>query len=164
MQIMWEENIITNVLHCTFCYNFYSGSLRWNFIQSGTLNCGWEKVLHLQNAKNLMRLLVLEKPELSSSIDLMTIKANRISEMHIEKYSVNFLTTIIALLHCTKNEEILNGKLNLCAVLGIQKLILFEQCETHKHLKKEETFWQHPLKTFYPLDRNEKQEYLYQHT
>ena len=81
---------------------------------------------------------------------------HRVSEKHIEKYSVNFLTTIIALLHCTKNEEILNGKLNLCAVLGTQKLILFEQCETHKHLKKKETFWQHPLKTFYPLDRNEK--------
>ena len=41
-------------------------------------------------------------------------------------------------------------------MLDTQKLILFEQCETHKHLKKEETFWQNPLKTFYPLDRNEK--------
>ena len=38
---------------------------------------------------------------------------------------------------------------------------LFEQCETHKQLKERETFWQHRLKTFYPLGLNEKEEYLY---
>ena len=38
---------------------------------------------------------------------------------------------------------------------------LLEQCETHKQLKERETFWQHQLKTFYPLGLNEKQEYLY---
>ena len=56
---------------------------------------------------------MLEKPELSSGIDLMTIKAN----IEFQKStSVNFLTTI-ALLHCTKNEEILNEKLSfLCSV------------------------------------------------
>ena len=38
---------------------------------------------------------------------------------------------------------------------------LFEQCETHKQLKERKTFWQHRLKTFYPLGLDEKQEYLY---
>ena len=38
---------------------------------------------------------------------------------------------------------------------------LFEQCETYKQLKERETFWQHRLKTFYPLGLNEKEEYLF---
>ena len=47
--------------------------------------------------------------------------------------------------------------------LGIEDwgFTLFEQCETHKQLKEKETFWQHWLKTFYPLGLNEKEEYLY---
>ena len=38
---------------------------------------------------------------------------------------------------------------------------LLENCETHKQLKERETFWQHKLKTFYPLGLNEKEEYLF---
>ena len=38
---------------------------------------------------------------------------------------------------------------------------IFEQCETHAQLKERETFWQHRLKTFYPIGLNEKEEYLY---
>ena len=41
--------------------------------------------------------------------------------------------------------------------------MVFEQCETHEQLKEIETFWQHRLKTFYPIVPNEKEEYLYQH-
>ena len=41
------------------------------------------------------------------------------------------------------------------------EVTLFEKCETHKQLKERETFWQHKLKTFYPLDLNEKEEYLF---
>ena len=36
-----------------------------------------------------------------------------------------------------------------------------EKCETHKQLKEREMFWQHKLKTFYPLDLNEKEEHLF---
>ena len=39
--------------------------------------------------------------------------------------------------------------------------VIFEQCETHKQLKERVTFWQHRLKTFYPIGLNEKEEYLY---
>ena len=39
--------------------------------------------------------------------------------------------------------------------------VIFEQCETHEQLKERETFWQHRLKTFYPIGLNEKGEYLY---
>ena len=31
------------------------------------------------------------------------------------------------------------------------KIILFQKYETHKELKGRKTFWQHKLKTFYPL-------------
>ena len=41
------------------------------------------------------------------------------------------------------------------------EVLLFEKCETHKQLKERETFWQHKLKTFYLLDLNEKEEYLF---
>ena len=39
--------------------------------------------------------------------------------------------------------------------------VIFEQCETHEQLKERETFWQHRLKTFYPIGLNEKEECLY---
>ena len=29
--------------------------------------------------------------------------------------------------------------------------VIFEKCETHAQLKERETFWQHRLKTFYPI-------------
>ena len=34
--------------------------------------------------------------------------------------------------------------------------VVFEQFETHEELKERETFWQHRLKTFYPIVPNEK--------
>ena len=39
--------------------------------------------------------------------------------------------------------------------------VIFEQCETHEHLKEREIFWENRLKTFYPIGLNEKEEYLY---
>ena len=33
---------------------------------------------------------------------------------------------------------------------------LFEQCETHEQLKEGESFWQHRLKTIYPLRKRSK--------
>ena len=39
--------------------------------------------------------------------------------------------------------------------------VIFEQCKTHAQLKERETFWQHRLKTFYPICLNEKEEYLH---
>ena len=41
--------------------------------------------------------------------------------------------------------------------------VSFEQCETHEQLKEREIFWQHILKTFHPIDLNEKEDYLYEH-
>ena len=38
--------------------------------------------------------------------------------------------------------------------------VIFERCETHEQLKEREIFWQHRLKTFYPIGLNEKKEYL----
>ena len=41
------------------------------------------------------------------------------------------------------------------------EVTLFEKCETDKQLKERETFWQHKLKSFYPISLNEKEEYLF---
>ena len=41
------------------------------------------------------------------------------------------------------------------------EFVIFEQCKTHAQLKERETFWQHRLKTFYPIGLNENEEYLY---
>ena len=38
--------------------------------------------------------------------------------------------------------------------------VIFDQCETHEQLKERKTFWQHTLKTFYPIGLSEKEEYL----
>ena len=43
--------------------------------------------------------------------------------------------------------------------IAVELLIMgsnFKQLKTHKQLKERETFWQHKLKTFYPLGLNEK--------
>ena len=37
---------------------------------------------------------------------------------------------------------------------------IFEQCETHDHLQERETFWQHRLKSLFPISLNEKEEYI----
>ena len=41
------------------------------------------------------------------------------------------------------------------------EVTLYEKCETYKQLKERETFWQHKLKSFYPVGLNEKKEYLF---
>ena len=37
--------------------------------------------------------------------------------------------------------------------------MIFEQCETHEQFKERETFWQHRLKTFFPIGLNEREEH-----
>ena len=46
---------------------------------------------------------------------------------------------------------------------GVQDwdLVVFESCEAHAKLKERGTFWQHRLKTFYPIGLNENEEHLY---
>ena len=105
--------------HCKYYYNVYNGSLRWNFIQNGTLDCDSEKVnVH----SKLLECKVLdETPCVGKFRTKFWYRSNNnkiehiVSEKDIENYSVIFLTTIIAL-------------------LDTQELILFEQCQTHKHL------------------------------
>ena len=86
---------------------------------------------------------MLEKSKLSSNIGSITIKANiELSGKETGSFHDHY---------CLDDH------------LGIDDwdFTLFEQCETHKQLKERETFWQHRLKTFYPLGLNEKEEYLY---
>ena len=90
---------------------------------------------------------MLEKPKLSFDIGLITIKAKiKLSGMETEKYPT----------------KVFHDHYCLDGHLGIDDwdFTFFEQCEAHKQLKERETFWQHRLKTFYPLSLNEKEEYL----
>lgn len=48
-----------------------------------------------------------------------------------------------------------------CKVIDDWEVTLFEKCEMHEQLKEREMFWQHELETFYPLDLNGKEEYLF---
>ena len=41
------------------------------------------------------------------------------------------------------------------------EVTLFGKCKRHKQIKERETFWQHKLKTFYPLGLNEKKKNIY---
>ena len=90
---------------------------------------------------------MLEKPKISSNIGSITIKAN------IEPSGKKTENT----------QKRFHDHFCLDDRLGIDDwdFTLFEQCETHKQLKERETFWQHRLKTFYPLGLNEKEEYLH---
>ena len=91
---------------------------------------------------------MFEKAKLSFDIGIITIKVNiELSGKETEKYPQKRF----------HDHYCLDGQ------LGIDDwdFILFEQCETHKQLKERETFWQHRLKTFYPLGLNEKEKYLY---
>ena len=90
---------------------------------------------------------MLEKPKLGSDIGSITIKA---------KIELSGKETKIP-------QKRFHDHYCLDDHLGIDDwdFTLFEQCETRKQLKERETFWQHRLKTFYPLGLNEKEKYLH---
>ena len=96
----------------------------------------------------MVRLHVLEKPELSFDIDLITTKTNLVlSGNEIEKIP----------------QPRLHNHSCLDCHLGTDDwdFILFRQCRAYKHLKETKTFWQLRLKTFSLLGLNEKEEYLH---
>ena len=65
-------------------------------IQSGPLKYNSEKALYILKCKLLGKLPMLEKPELSSDVDSITIKSNiELSGKETEKYSRNVFMIII---------------------------------------------------------------------
>ena len=98
-----------------------------------------------------MRLLILEKPKLSS--DVGANKFNNCASKHraFRKGNWKILQRLFHDHYC------LDGH------LGIDDwdFTLFKKCETYNKLKERGTFWQHGLKCFYLLGLIEKEENLY---
>ena len=93
---------------------------------------------------------MLEKLKLAFDIGSITTKANiELSEKENRKITQEIFTIIIV---WTVTQKYKN------------EFLLFLSNATHKQLKERETFWQHWLKTFYPLGLNEKKECVYYHT
>ena len=133
-----DHIITTNTITTKSCREVFK-------IQSGPLNCNSEKVLYFLRCKFVMTLHMLERLKQSSVFDLIIIKVNaNLFEKESRMYHRGvFIHTVYKT--ATADWEV----------------TLFEKCETHKQLKKRETFWHHKLKTFYPLGLNEKEEYLF---
>ena len=120
-------------------------------IQSGPLNCNSEKVLSLLQCK-----VCGEAPYVGKAKTKFRYRFNN-NKGKNRAFTKGNRKIPQKLFH---NHHCLDGH------LGIDDwdFTLFEQYETHKQLKERETFWQHQLRTFYPLGLNEKEEYLYKHT
>ena len=80
--------------------------------------------------------------------------SSRITKVNIEhsgKVTKKFFRNVFTVTYCLDGHSRFDD----------WNFVIFEQCETLEHLKEREPFWQHRLKTFYPVGLNEKQEYLY---
>ena len=117
-------------------------------IQSGPLNCNSEKVLYLLKCK-----MCGEAPNVRKAKTKFRYRFNNYKSKHIVFRKGNRKIP----------QKLFHDHYCMDGHSGIDDwdFTLFEQCETHKQLKERETFWQHRLKTFYPLGLNEKEEYLY---
>ena len=126
-------------------YNYKKKKIK---IQSGPLNYNSEKVFYLLKCKTC---------DYTSYVG----KAKTKFRLRFNNYK-------------SKHRSFRKGKLNIPQKLFHSYYIhdcsrdiddweemLFEKCETDKQLKERETFWQHKLKTFYPLGINEREEYLF---
>ena len=109
-------------------------------IQSGPLNCNSEKVLYLLKCK-----VCGEAPYVGKAKTKFRYRFNNYKSKHRAFRKGNRKIP----------QKRFHDHYCLDDHLGIDDwdFTLFEQCETHKQLKERETFWQHRLKTFYPLER-----------
>ena len=118
-------------------------------IQSGPLNCNSEKVLYLLRCK-----ICDDTPYVGKAKTKFRLRFNNYKSKHrsFRKGRQNVLQKCF-----------LSHYMQGChRAIDDWEVTLLEQCETRKQLnEKEETFWQHKLKRFYPLNLNEKEEYLY---
>ena len=117
-------------------------------IQSGPLTCDSEKVLYLLKCK-----VCGELPYVGKAKTKFRYRFNNYKSKHraFRKGNRKVPQKLFHTHYCLDGHS------------GIEDwdFVIFEQCETHAQLKERETFWQHRLKTFYPIGLNEKEEYLY---
>ena len=117
-------------------------------IQSGPLTCDSEKVLYLLKCK-----VCGEVPYVGKAKTKFRYRFNNYKSKHraFRKGNRKVPQKLFHTNYCLDGHS------------GIEDwdFVIFEQCKTHAQLKERETFWQHRLKTFYPIGLNEKEKYLY---
>ena len=117
-------------------------------IQSGPLNCNSEKVLYLLRCK-----ICDDTPYVGKAKTKFRLRFNNYKSKH-RSFRKGKQNVPQKRFHSHYIQDCHRG-------IDDWEVTLFEKCETHKQLKERETFWQHKLKTFYPLGLNEKEEYLF---
>ena len=117
-------------------------------IQRGPLNCDSKKVLFLLKFKVCRGVSYVGKPKTKFCYRFSNYKSKHKA---FRKGNQKVPQKRFHAYYC------LNGH----SGIDDRNFVIFEQCETHEQLKGRETFWQHRLKTFYPIGLNEKEEYLY---
>ena len=117
-------------------------------IQSGPLNCNSEKVLYLLRCKTCDDTLYVAKTKTKFRLRFSNYKSKH---RPFRKWEQNVPQKRF---HSHYIQDCHRG-------IDDWEVTLFEKCETHKQIKERETFWQHKLKTFYPLGLNEIEEYLF---
>ena len=117
-------------------------------IQSGSLTYGSKKVIYLLECK-----VWCEVPYIGKAKTKFHYRFNIYKSKHraFRKGNQNVPQKLFCTHYCLDGHN------------GIEDwdFVIFEQCKTHAQLKERETYWQHILKTFYPIDLNEMKEYLY---
>ena len=117
-------------------------------IQSGPLNCNSEKILYLLRCK-----ICDGTPYVGKAKTKFRLRFNNYKSKH-RSFRKGKQNVPQKHYHSPYIQDYHRGIDDL-------EVTLFEKCETHKQLKEREKFWQHKLKTFYPLGLNEKEEYLF---
>ena len=117
-------------------------------IQSGPLNCNSEKVLYFLRCK-----ICDDTPYVGKAKTKFPLRFNNYKSKHwsFRKRKQNVPQKRFHSHHIQDCHRGIDG----------WEVTLFDECETNKQLKVRETFWQHKLKTFYPLGLNENEEYLF---
>ena len=117
-------------------------------IQSGSLTCDSKKVLYLLKCK-----VCGEVPYAGKAKTKFHYRFNNYKSKHraFRKGNQKVPQTPFHTHYC------LDGHTGI----EVWDFEISEQCKTHVQLKQRETFWQHRLKTFYPIGLDEKEEYLY---
>ena len=117
-------------------------------IQSGPLNCNSEKVLYLLRCK-----ICDDTPHVGKAKTKFRLWFNNYKSKHRSSWKEK-QDVPQKCFHSHYIQDCHRG-------IDDWEVTLFEECETHKQLKERDNFWQHKLKTFYPLGLNENEEYLF---
>ena len=117
-------------------------------IQSGPLDCNSEKVLYLLWCKICDDSPYVEKTKTNFCIQFNNYKRK------CQSFRKGKQNVPQKCFHSQYVQDCLKG-------IDDWEFTLFEKCETRKQLEEREPFWQHKLKTFYPLALNEKEEDLF---